>query len=219
MKFCFKNISYKFSIIYKSYLCVINRYNEPQFYKIFRYPSQSEKEFFITVDLETFYEKKDNFIQEIASVNSNIYEILNKNCDTNFQAMQSLFQEKNNFFQVMQSCKGKIRTLEYRLKECYKILDSIKRKKISLEKNLSRVRDNLDGYSESEQSNIIENIEEEIDSKKILEDKVVKTIFEIKQNRENLILEMDKITFENTIMLNSLLTNFKKIKSIMNKKS
>jgi len=220
LRFCVQNVRYKIAIQYDSYLCSIKRDDTIECYSIKRFTGKKLKKLYITVDLELFYEKIDSLTINMESVKSGIYHILDKNQFTHTKILQKLLEGKDDIVKFSENTYVKKIALEKYLKEAERMLEAINQsEKSTLEEmyeiaekykdpNMQRLHNDIDRtHKTSKLETKLKNIQ------KTKED-VVKTIFELKERRENTMLIVDKIMFDNSVMIDSIMRNFAKLGSI-----
>lgn len=219
-RFCVQNVDYKIAILYKNFLCTIKRDDSIECYVIKKYTINNSKKLLVTTDLEILYEKMDSLLLNMNTIRKGLYNILNKNHITHTKMLQRLL-EKSDIMNY--SNNAYIKKIEYEkyIKEFINVFENIK--KIEKRKLLEIYEINEkynDGslkrglHNDIEKTHLISKIEEELkDIQKIKED-TVKTIFYLKNKIENTILIVDKIMFDNTVMLDAILRNFTELEKI-----
>lgn len=222
LKFCVQNVKYKIAILYKNYLCSIKRDDSIECYSIRKYDWKKSKKLFITVDLELFYEKIDSLILNMAIIRKGIYHILDKNHFTHNRTFQQLLEDKNNIINFSESTYIKKKEYEKYLKEAQEMLEAINTtEKHTLEKiyeiNEQYNNINLKGlHNDIEKSHIITKYNNKLQEVQKIKEDIVKTIFELKTKRENNMLNVDKIMFDNNVMLECVMRNFSELSKLCN---
>lgn len=219
LRFCVQNVKYKIAIIYKNYLCAIKRDDTIECYSIKKYRSKDCKKLYVTADLELVYEKMDSLVLNMETIKKGLYHILDKNHFTHTKTLQKLLEEKKEIMEFSESTYTKKIEYEKYLKEATDMLNAINNsEKSTLEKmyeiNKYYSDPNLKGlHNDIEKSHQLSSLNKELsDIQKIKED-VVKTIFELKAKREDTMLSVDKIMFDNNVMVDAIFRNFSKLKT------
>lgn len=221
LRFCVQNVKYKISIIYKNFLCAIKRDDSIECYVIKKYPTKNCKKLFVTTDLEMFYEKMDSLILNMSTIRKGLYHILDKNHFTHTRTLQRLLEEKNDIMGFSDRSYAKKLEYEKYLKEAVKMLNAIK---ISEKEKMAHIYELNEKYrdpvlrrglhNDIDRSHQISKLEAELaDIQKIKED-IVKTIFDLKTKREDTMLMVDKIMFDNNVMIECVIRNFAKLEKI-----
>ena len=214
LKFCVQNVRYKIAILYKNYLCSIKRDDSIECYIIKKYNWKKSKKLFISVDLELFYEKMDSLILNMTTIRQGIYHILDKNHFTHNRTFQKLLQEKIDIVNFSESAYIKKIEYEKYLKEAQEMLEGINlAEKHTLEKiyeiNEQYNNLNLQGlHNDIEKAHKLTNHNNKLQEIQKIKEDVVKTIFELKTKREDTMLNVDKIMFDNNVMVECVMRNF-----------
>lgn len=221
LRFCVQNVKYKIAILYKNFLCVIKRDDTIECYVIKKYSDKNYKKLYVTTDLEILYEKMDSLMINMSTIRKGLYHILDKNHFTHTRTLQTLMEGKNDIMRF--SDRSYVKKLEYEkyIKEAVEMFESIK---VSEKEKLAHIHELNEKYKDRglhrglhndiERTHQLSNLEEELtDIQKIKED-IVKTIFNLKEKRENTMLMVDKIMFDNNVMIECVLRNFSKLEKI-----
>jgi len=217
LKFCVQNVRYKISILYKNYLCSIKRDDSIECYVIKKYPFKNYKKMYVSVDLELFYEKMDSLILNMSSIKNGIYHILNKNHFTHTKTFQKLIEEKKEIINLSQSAYNRKKEYEKYLKEVQEMLNIINlSEKSTLEKiyeiNEKYNNQNLNGLNDDiEKSHIINKYNKELSNIQKLKEDIVKTLFKLNNKKDDTMLNIDKIFFDNNVMVECVLRNFSQL--------
>ena len=221
LRFCVQNVKYKIAIIYKNFLCAIKRDDTIECYVIKKYPEKNYKKLYVTTDLEMLYEKMDSLMLNMNTIRKGLYHILDKNHFTHTRTLQRLIEEKNDIMRF--SDRSYVKKMEYEkyLKEAVEMLEAIK---VSEKEKLAHIYELNEKYrdpglrtglhNDIDRTHQLSNLEGELaDIQKIKED-IVKTIFDLKAKRENTMLMVDKIMFDNNVMIECVIRNFAKLEKI-----
>jgi hypothetical protein len=214
LRFCVQNVKYKIAILYKNYLCTIKRDDSIECYAIRKYNSKNSKKLFITVDIELFYEKMDSLILNMSTIRKGLYHILDKNHFRHTRTLQKLLEEKGDIMIFSDAVYTKKVEYEKYLKEAYEMLESINLSEKSISENIYQINEqynnpNLKGlHNDIEKSHQLTKHNKDLSEIQRIKEDVVKTIFELKTKREDTMLNVDKIMFDNNVMVECVLRNF-----------
>lgn len=220
LKFCVQNVKYKISILYKNYLCSIKKDDSIQCYIIKKYNSKKNKKLFITVDLELFYEKMESLILNMSIIKTGIYHILDKNYVIHNKIYERLIKEKNDILSFSNSIHLKKIELEKYLKETQEMLKNINfSEKSKLEKiyEINELYKNpaLKGlHNDIEKTHQLAKYNKELLDIQKTKGDVIKIIFELKIKKEDIMLNVDKIMFDNNVMVECVLRNFSELSNL-----
>lgn len=217
-RFCVQNVKYKIAIIYKNYLCCIKRDDSVECFSIKKFRGKDSKSLYITADLELLYEKMDSLLMNMSTIKKGLYHILDKNHFTHTKTLEKLLIEKNDVMTMSDNAYSKKIEYETHLKDANDMLKTINKSERSL---LNKIRE-ANGSSSAggslnndiERSHVLAKLNTDLDEVQRTKNDIIKTIFELKAKRENAMLNVDKIMFDNTVMIDCVLRNFSKLGEI-----
>ena len=215
LKNCVKDINYKISILYKSYIFVIRRDNTIDVLSIENFNIQTDiKKLFIIIDLEMFYKKKINFLSDINNLKLGINNVLKKIKKKHNNIMKLLLEEKDTFLNFLIKKNKEQDIYKNNITELKSMLITI----ISSEKNIlekinKETLNNNNQYSsrnnDFKNSMSIYRLNKELDRVQNLKKNIIELIIIINEKDENNILSIDNTLFDNCIMINTIIKNFK----------
>jgi hypothetical protein len=217
LRFCVQNVKYKIAIMYKNYLCSIKRDDSIECFSINEYRGKECKKLFVTCDLELLYEKMDSLILNMSTIRKGLYHILDKNHFTHSRTLQRLLDEKSTMVELSDNAYSKKVEYEKYIKDANEMLTAInKSEKGVLEKiyelNEKYNKTGLKGlHNDIERSHMLSNLNTEITEIQNIKEEVVKTIFDLKTKREDTMLTVDKIMFDNNVMVECVIRNFREL--------
>ena len=217
-KYCVQNLKYKLAIIYKNYICAIRRDDSIDCFSIKNYPREDGKRLMVIVDLETFYEKNDKLLEDIQIVRESIYTLLEKNQGTHSRIITKILENKKDIIIIPQELEKKKILYNKMTADLFNLLTTMNEAE-------SKITQELEGLNEIVHGNDIQNdinkshqkvrLEKEIDKINRIKSEIGKNIVLIRDKRENKLLGVDKISFDNAVMLDVILKNFSKLKTIL----
>lgn len=218
--FCVKNIRYKFSIMYKNYLCSITKDDELDAFLILNFPKKDECRMYIYLDLKSLYENSLTFAEDIVSVRQGIQRLLDQNQIKHTKILNEMIEQKFELQSISDSVITKKNQLDKGCRE-YEILlaDIIKSEKAIIDK-IETVRSKYSDYSlkglhnDIEKAHQIAQLQNELSKITSVKNEIINNIILIKAKHENMTLKMDKILFDNSIMIHEINNNFKKLKDL-----
>jgi hypothetical protein len=217
LKFCVQNVKYKIAITYKNYLCSIKRDDSIECFLIKRHSGKAYKKLFVTCDLELMYEKMDSLILNMSTIRKGLYHILDKNHFSHSRTLHRLLNEKNAMIQFSDDAYSKKVEYEIYIKESKEMLYAInKSEKVVLEKmyDIKEKYNNprLKGlHNDIDKSHQLSKLNTDLSEIQKIKEEVVKTIFDLKTKREDTMLTVDKIMFDNNVMVECVIRNFREL--------
>ena len=211
--FCVQNVKYKIAINYKNFLCSIKRDDTVECYSIANYSMKNYKKLYITVDLELLYEKIESVILNMKTIREGIYNILSNNQFNHTKMINKLIEEKTNILELCNNTYINKNKYDHYIKESTEILGFISNAEKGILKNIYETNEkyknkSLQGLNNDiDKSHHISKLNEELTSVRKIKEEIVNTIFELKIKKDNAVLTIDKIMFDNSVMLDSIFRN------------
>lgn len=211
LKHSVKNLKYKICIIYKNYLCTIRRDNSIDFFSIKHYSKKSTKKILLIADLETLYDNFENLSSDLLSVLDSIYDILQKNQNAQSSIFMKLLEQKKDIISYTIKNHEKINNYSNLLLDLKNMFVKILEKENTLSQEYYKIEDitSMRDIDKSLKRNYLQKQIEELTNTK---NDIVKNLSDIKEKKENTIINIDNIMFDNTVMLDRVIKNFDIIK-------
>ncbi len=216
LKYCVQSIRYKLIIIFKSYLCVLNLNDSIECFYIRNFSqSQNNRNLLITCDLELMYEKINSIEDDIRHVMNGIYKVLDKNQLAHSKNLQLLLEKRSDAAVSSEFIYRKKEKMKIYMTSFEDLLSStVESEKKVLEK-LAQLRERREQeasvkglYSDIEYSHEKKRIEDELAQIRRVKGEIMENIIRVKERLENMCLTVDKILFDNIVMLDTIFENF-----------
>jgi hypothetical protein len=216
LKYCVQNIKYKIAIIYKNYICAIRRDDSIDCFSVKDYPYTHYKGLMIIVDLETFYDKHEQLSEDINVVYNSIFHVLERNQHTHVNMVEKIIETKKDIVSIPFLAEQKKIKYDQMLSQLYDMLKKIIEVENKFIEKLSNIENGNFDNLQKDIDKIYEktNVLKELDKINTIKVGLSKTIFILKEKRENMILSIDKIMFDNTVMYDCMVKNFSKLKDL-----
>lgn len=212
LKYCVQNIKYKVGIIYKNYICAIRRDDSISCFTIKSYPRKDKKQLLVITDLEVFYSKNDKLMSDIETVRKGVHKVLHKNQKLQVKLITKLLENKQLLTSIIEGKKS----LKYdsNIEQLENMLNTMNEAEKERLEELYSIKDNNNNMREDiELAHRRGKIETELaDISRIKED-IMKILVVLRKQQENSLLSMDKIMFDNIVMVDSIGKNFSKLKN------
>jgi hypothetical protein len=212
------HIAYKVSIFFKNYLSLIRRDNTIECYTVSHFPSVKSNKIYIIVDLETFYAGKEQIFSNIRTIKSSIYTIFEKNQGTNILAFEKILDNGKNIVSLPLIAHQKKLLYETNIGKLEGMLAEATSREKTLVNELNEVDKTyqLNGIQD-ELSRIHKKTSIEKTIHKLIEMKlqIVKNLIEARNIRDNIVLEIDRILFDNSVMLDTIILNLERLQSVL----
>lgn len=214
LRYCVQNLKYKLGVIFKNYICAIRRDDDVNCFTIKHYVRSDVKKLFVIIDLETFYEKSEKILDDIHTVSSSVYHILEKNQTMHkkmisriaenkkeIQGIPLLVQEKKVKYDGMISkLESMMGTMSLAEAGIIAQLDEIsKSQPTGLQSDITRAHNKS-------------RLEDELNKVNQIKGKITSALVTLRNKRENAILNVDDLMFDSTVMFDGMVRNFSKLK-------
>jgi hypothetical protein len=219
LKYSTKHIKYSIGIEYKNYIASI-RHEEINVYIIKKYQGDDLKRLFIVADLELFYEKIETINNDINVVKKGIYSILNRNQSSHTTRLKKMIDEKNNFIDLADNIYKRKTECEFNINRFEILLTNINKSEKNAIKKIYKFQEQIKEqkthgiHSDMEKIHIKNNLEQELKKITNIKQDIMKNLNILKGELENIFLSTDKILFDNIIMFDLIINNFKTLSEI-----
>lgn len=222
LRFCVQNVKYKITVIYKNFLCSIKRDDSIECYVIKKYTSKNHKQLYVTTDLELLYKKMDSLTLNMKTIRKGIYHILDKNHITHTRILNKLLEEKGDIMGCSENVYTKKIKYEKYLKESNEMLEVVTKSEKTTIEQLYEINEKYNNpgikglHNDIEKSHIIDKMNNDLYNIQKIKEDVIKNLIELKTKRDDTMLTVDKIMFDNSVMLDAIFRNFVLLREISN---
>jgi hypothetical protein len=219
--YCVQNIKYKLSIFYKNYLCSITKDDELDCFLILNYPRNDNRKLYIYIDLKTLYIKMETFPNDVRTVKDGIYRLLNQNQIKHTKVLNDMLEQKITILQYSEVVQKKKEDIQTYITQFETLLTNLNLNEKSIYEKLEKVRSQFSDYGikglhdDIEKSHLTAHYESELEKINNVKQDIIQNIVNLKTQQENITLKMDKILFDNSIMINEISKNFIKLAEIV----
>jgi DNA mismatch repair ATPase MutS len=216
LSLCTQKIKYKFGIINKNVLSIINRHNDINHFLIsdetkFHTGGSSgveprERELCIVVDLESYYNKLPSFNADIRKMYVMLYAILNK---VHIKELTELSTKLNTFLPVLAEAKTKYEGLQEFMKLLNDNTNTIK----TINKQIKEKEDIIPKIEygnddDAKKSFKLEKAKKELEHLKISKTKSMKLYSNIKNKYNSGMLDFDVALMNSLLYVEDIVNNF-----------
>lgn len=182
-----------------------------------QFPRSDAKKLMIVADLETFYEKSDEILSNIFSVRQGIYKILEKNSGTHTNIMHKLLENKKDIIQIPEQVQVKKEKYDKFLMRLENMLSIVLKIQSELYDKIAALDDNkAQGItSDIDRVHAKNKLQEELSKIEALKIEISGCVISVRTKRENIMIEIDKIMFDNTVMFDNMVRNFAMLKKLI----
>jgi len=219
LKFCVQGLKYKICIIFKNYMCYIRRDDTFEAFIAPNLQGTLEIKLIITLDLETLYEKIDSLSTDIKTIRKGIYRVLDKNQTKNLRNIEKMLEQKNDLAIFSETILRKKKQYASYLDKLEQLLTDLSKSEKRIVEKIINVQERYSSdttvkglHNDIEKSHKLSKLETELSNINTVKKELVTNILNIKAIHEDLSLKIDKIFFENTVMIDAIIKNFSELK-------
>ena len=207
-KYCVQNVDYRIVLIYKSYMCFLHTEDVLDVYYIQNYPTNNFRKLFVTFDLEMLY-NNNNILLELVQVKNGIEKIIDKNHEFHIHNLQNLINNKERSVNYVKAASIKKTNCNIYVEQFSKLLGLLYNNETELEKKIKIINtansDNL--YKDIEYSHQKNKLVKELRHIQKIKSDLIQNIINLKNQSNNISLTIDKILFDNTVLMDRVFKN------------
>jgi hypothetical protein len=219
-RFCVQSISYKLGIVFKNYICCIDRYNTLKCFIIKHYPNKNIRKLMVSLDIETFYDKINTISVDIQTVRIGVYKVLDKNQLKHTNNLKNMLETKSDITEYSNIIYShKIQFAEY-INQLETMLERLRESEKRVIEKIMKIDEKYSEHGikglhkDIEKTHILSKHETELERINTVKQDIIRNIIDVKIKQENIALSVDKIFFDNSVMLDAILKNMKTLKSL-----
>jgi len=217
LKFCVQGIKYKLGIVYKNYLCCIRRDDTFECFIVKKRSANKDKRLLVSLDLETLYTKFESLSLDIKTVRQGIYKVLNKNHLRNARKLKNMLERNLNIVEISDDLYLKKEQYSMYINNLESLLTKIEESENKVLANITKIKEKYSDPSlkglhiDMEKSRLISKQEAEIEKIRGVKQEIIRNSSILKDKQENLMLSIDGIFFDNSVMIDAIVKNMNSI--------
>tara|TARA_B100000686_G_scaffold353302_1_gene458362 strand:- start:4476 stop:5570 length:1095 start_codon:yes stop_codon:yes gene_type:complete len=215
LKFCVQNIDYKLVIIYKSYLAFLHTEDVIDMYYITDYDMKAFRNLLVTLDLEVLYNNASTDI-ELEQVKTGIEKVLDKNHLLHVRNLLNLINNKQSLVNHVNTVNTNKQNYSGYIAQFSRLLLVIGENENVLMRQIEELNrgkgDTL--YGDIEYSHQKNKIIKEVHKLEKIKSELIRNIINLKNHSINISLTVDKILFDNTILMDSIFRNLESLSKL-----
>lgn len=208
LRYSVMQTKYNICLTYKHYFAILNNDNVLVFTINNNDDLTKYRQLIVSVDLELFYNKIDKINTEIYKIKSSIDKILDMNYNKNISNINFMMEKSAiviTKFNELYNKKNHLIGLENKFENLFESANMSEKKileKISVLQDIEGGKEHIDK---------LKNDIKDIENTKM---EVLTNIVKTNEKKDNIALTLDKILFDNIVMLNSIVKNFELLLSM-----
>ncbi len=215
LKYCVQSVRYKLVLRYKKYLCVLHLNDKIDCFYVKNLPMDNHRRIIVTLDLELFYENLDCLLEEILQVKNGITKVLDKNHKNHAKTLQKMLEKRDTIMEITRGLFSRKNELRAQILNFQKLLTQLNLSEKDNRKalnDLSYRNSNLGKLTISQKKR---EIIAEIKKNHHLKDEIIDNILTSQGEEQHISLLIDKILFDNTVMLDRIFKNLGDLANIL----
>ena len=217
LKFCVQDIKYKLCISYKHYLCCIRRDNTFDGFKESKAESTSDKlKLIISIDLEALYNHLDSLVTDLATIREGVAKILDKNNNKHTKSLTKVLDFRDELLMLSQRITEKKQIYKSNMVQLEDMLEKINTAEKNNVEKIMQIEEsygvkNASIHLDMEKTHAIAPYERKLDDLSGVKKELLGNLDLVRNKYDDLTLKVDKICFDNSVMLDSIIDNFSEL--------
>ena len=219
LRFCVQNLRYKVCIMFMNFLCCVRRDDTFEGFIVKGHTVGSSRQLYVSVDLETLYAKLASVPLDIKTVRQGIHRVLDKNQLKHAKNLHTMLEHRAAFSISSEEILKRKANYALHLQQLEELLSQLAKaervagEKIALIEKRYETSASLKGlHTDIEKTHLLAKHETELSEMEVVRSEIVQNIDETNSKLEDLSLRVDKICFDNTVMLDAIIKNFAAMK-------
>ena len=218
-RLCVQNIRYKLVVFYKKYMCCIKRDDNIECYLIKNFPVENDTSIIVSIDLENLYINIDTIIEDIKTVSSSIYRVIDKNQKRHVKNILRMLEQHSNLLPVSQNIKLQKEKYDEFISQFESMLETLNIAKNRIMKNIEDVENRYqrsDGLqNDIQKTHQISKLEKELDDIYTIKEDIFSNIENAKNKKDKIMINSDIILFDNNIMIDTIIKNLSEFNQLL----
>lgn len=215
LRYSVKDISYKLSVFYKDYICTIRRDDSIDCFHISNYYGSEITQLSITVDLETLYENLPNLQKDLIAVRAGLFNVLNRNQVLNTRTLSKLIEDRKDIQAHSEKCRNVSESYTTDIDRFNEMLHRLVTREKSIIKSIYEINNSASTgggiYKDIEKVHVKTTLEGQLEEINGHKKTIIETLLELKEKKENIILTLDRLLFDTSMMFDAISDSFNEL--------
>ena len=219
LRFCVQFLKYKFSILYRDYLVTLNSKGVIECFKIKTYNVTNERHLYITIDLEVFYENSKILLEDLEDLQNGVRAVLDKNQQVQTKNLEVMLSKQQDLLKILDDFtnrKQKIRFELQRFKELFLTVEKSIENYVQKINELNVLISQNTGKKQDDMIKLKHNIYIKLTQLYGKKEEIAKSIIYYRKNEYHISLNIDRILFDNNVMLDRIFKNLHQLQQLNN---
>lgn len=215
IRHCIKNTDYKVAIEFKKYNVCLRRNDDVDVFVVDDADDSDVLRLLIVTDLEMFYNKPKKTLSDISFIQKGIIRLIENMKKSHEKIFEQLIAKEKSVNNKLRQIDVTTRHYDNEIDKLVNVLDRVNVIDINMRNEYNKLKSkyntNTNLTSDIQYSHLKSKYENEFDKIMKIKQKLVGHILVIKNYRYNTYLHIDKLLFQNNVLLNTVVNNMKKI--------
>lgn len=215
LRYSMRGLQYSIAISADKFIALLEDENISLF-KCENLKDTKERYLYIVVNLELFYDKVEIIEDDCIKISNSIESILKENQKRNMQSLQQIIQTKNHNKEQVNFLRECSEKYDKYLTEYLPLVSELNKTRKSKETQLDNLRTtvSVNIHHDMKKTHQRQMIERDLEQMKKVGDKLTSTIDTIRKKKQNLLLRIDTIIFNNIVLMDQLFRNMDELKRL-----
>lgn len=204
LQYLVKDIPYTLSIFQGNYLGVLETNKRITCFAVKDHYNQKGRRLMVVTNFERFLSKMEDIDYNVSCIINGVVRVLNTTFKRNSKKLTILLEQKTNTLNHINKFYNQQVGYTEQINSYKSMLTTLTEKEQNIDSNSNK----MDQLLKSAQLQHIDG----------LKDDIIKNVLTLSDKRDNIMLLIDRVLFENSIMMNSILENFGEIDELENNK-
>lgn len=207
-----QSLRYKLCILKENYLSFTEQENVVKCYQINNFKPTESINVYVVVDLEFFYTRLSFLLNDLSTIKQSLYSIISKNHDTCLETTTKLVKNLINSISTYDSVDAKKRDIETSIERCLSLLETVN----THEKQYSQKYTENESNKQTDEIYVHEKVrlQNKLQTTRNTKKKILTTLVQLRNKKDNLYFTIDNIEFDNAIMLDGILSRISNLETL-----
>jgi len=215
IRHCIKNTEYKVAIEFKKYIVCLRRNDDVDAFVIQDVKDSEVLKLLIVTDLEMFYNKPKKTLSDISVIQKGIITLIEDMKKSHEKIFEQLITKEKGVNNKLKQIDIRAKLYDSEISKLSELLQRVNGIDVNIREEYSKLKKKYRGTSnlnsDIQYSHIRNKYDNELKKIMKIKQRLVNSIIVIKNYRYNTYLHIDKLLFENNVLLNTVINNMKKI--------
>lgn len=210
LQYCVQFLKYRFGIIHKDYLAILNSDDNVKCYKIKNYLESAQRDLYIMIDLEVFYENSKILNDDLEQLQNGIRGVLDKNQEVQTKHLYTMLDQQQKILGILSTLHDKKLTLRIdleKIKELFSTVDNAVNEHIKKIEEINVLITQTTGKKQEQYIKYKHQTYMKLTQLYTKKEEIAHAIVDNRKYEHHLSLNIDRILFDNNVMLDKIFKN------------